>query len=82
MYILLFEFNLDQQLLIVDSLIATNGMFNSRDFSHRLRKWYNNGYPELDNKPPFGIGEENSLIPHKVEIKYEVSSMETHHLII
>ncbi|CAG8579006.1 2067_t:CDS:2 [Funneliformis mosseae] len=48
--------DMDQQLLIIDSLTATNGLFNSRDFARRLHKWVNHGYPELDNKPPNGLG--------------------------
>jgi hypothetical protein len=60
--LLIFAQLLDQQLLIIDSLIATNGLFNSRDFAHRLSKWINKGYPELNNKPPFGIGKKSFLI--------------------
>ncbi|RIB12549.1 ADP-ribosylglycohydrolase-domain-containing protein [Gigaspora rosea] len=46
----------DQQLLIIDSLICSNGIFNTKDFANRLSKWNDDGYPELDNKPPNGIG--------------------------
>ncbi|CAG8627633.1 2618_t:CDS:2 [Acaulospora morrowiae] len=46
----------DQQLLIIDTLISNDGVFNTRDFSARLANWSNQGYPELDNKPPNGIG--------------------------
>ncbi|KAG9296369.1 hypothetical protein G9A89_014961 [Geosiphon pyriformis] len=46
----------DQQLLIIESLLTTNGSFNSRDFAIRLFEWAEKGFPELDNKPPFGIG--------------------------
>ncbi|CAG8731705.1 18892_t:CDS:2 [Dentiscutata erythropus] len=46
----------DQQLLIIDSLLCSNGRFNTRDFAKRLSKWVDDGYPELDNKPPNGIG--------------------------
>ncbi|KAF0536944.1 ADP-ribosylglycohydrolase [Gigaspora margarita] len=46
----------DQQLLIIDSLIGSNGIFNTKDFANHLSKWVDDGYPELDNKPPNGIG--------------------------
>ncbi|CAG8437620.1 10515_t:CDS:2 [Ambispora gerdemannii] len=46
----------DQQLLIVQSLLSLNGIFNTRDFAKRLRQWAERGFPELENKPPFGIG--------------------------
>ncbi|CAG8557072.1 19135_t:CDS:2, partial [Racocetra persica] len=46
----------DQQLLIIDSLLCSNGIFNTRDFAKRLSKWDEEGYPELENKPPNGIG--------------------------
>jgi len=42
---------LDQLLLIIETLIANDGIFNSCDFAMRLRKWANQGFPELDNKP-------------------------------
>ncbi|GBC38452.2 ADPribosylglycohydrolase superfamily protein [Rhizophagus irregularis DAOM 181602=DAOM 197198] len=68
----------DQQLLIIDSLIATNGLFNSRDFAHRLSKWVNKGYPELNNKPPFGIGKTvGTVLSHsKFEAKPHRASWE------
>ncbi|RHZ84322.1 hypothetical protein Glove_83g84 [Diversispora epigaea] len=46
----------DQLLLIIDTLIANDGIFNSCDFAMRLKKWVDQGFPELDNKPPCGIG--------------------------
>ncbi|CAG8454040.1 10939_t:CDS:2 [Diversispora eburnea] len=35
---------------------ANDGIFNSRDFAMGLKKWVDQGFPELDNKPPCGIG--------------------------
>ncbi|RHZ73035.1 hypothetical protein Glove_233g13 [Diversispora epigaea] len=46
----------DQLLLIINTLIANGGIFNSCDFAMRLRKWANQGFPELDNKPTCDIG--------------------------
>src|SRR5205823_7974313 len=60
----------DQLLVIVDSLISTNGYFDTLDFAEKLKKWQKMGHPELDNKPPLGIGMTvGSVLDHKNFLK-------------
>ncbi|KAI8579426.1 hypothetical protein K450DRAFT_242106 [Umbelopsis ramanniana AG] len=45
----------DQQLLLVQSLIHTGGVFNNKDFAKRLKDWSQHGLVAL-SKPPLGTG--------------------------
>ncbi|KAG2179634.1 hypothetical protein INT44_006482 [Umbelopsis vinacea] len=45
----------DQQLLLVQSLIHTGGVFNNKDFAKRLKDWSQHGLVAL-SKPPIGAG--------------------------
>ncbi|CAG8486355.1 2352_t:CDS:2 [Paraglomus occultum] len=46
----------DQQILLVQSLLSQKGRLLTKDFANRLKIWAKDGFPELDDKPPFGIG--------------------------
>lgn len=47
---------LDQQLLILQCLLADNGTLNPLHFAYRIKEWCRIGFPELDDKLPNGIG--------------------------
>ncbi|KAJ3331771.1 hypothetical protein HDU76_002269 [Blyttiomyces sp. JEL0837] len=46
----------DQQLLILKTLLDNGGQFNQLDSARRLSAWVKEGFVELGNKPPYGIG--------------------------
>ncbi|KAI8919478.1 ADP-ribosylation/Crystallin J1 [Powellomyces hirtus] len=54
----------DQLLLLVQSVLATGGSFDFRDFAARLKYWIGNGlvFPDGSTKPPCGIGRTVSLV--------------------
>ncbi|TPX59610.1 hypothetical protein PhCBS80983_g02358 [Powellomyces hirtus] len=54
----------DQLLLLVQSVLATGGSFDFRDFAARLKYWIGNGlvFPDGSTKPPYGIGRTVSLV--------------------
>jgi len=53
-------------LLIVQNLLADNGVVDPANFAFRLEEWKRLGWPELDSKLPNGMGRTvYSAIAHK-----------------
>eukprot|EP01127_Copromyxa_protea_P009464 TRINITY_DN2241_c0_g1_i1.p1 TRINITY_DN2241_c0_g1~~TRINITY_DN2241_c0_g1_i1.p1 ORF type:complete len:156 (+),score=17.68 TRINITY_DN2241_c0_g1_i1:184-651(+) len=47
----------DQMILILDSIIENNGKIDHLDFAQKLKKWVQQGFPELGDSTSSGCGQ-------------------------
>ena len=57
----------DQLILLLDAIVAGNGLLNIRDFAKSLKRWRNSGFPELGDTSGLGVGQTvHSVLEHPV----------------
>mmetsp|Transcript_57763 Transcript_57763/g.153996 ORF Transcript_57763/g.153996 Transcript_57763/m.153996 type:complete len:277 (-) Transcript_57763:480-1310(-) len=72
----------DQQVLLLQSLLATGGRAEPQDFARRLLTWREKGFPQLGDESGAGLGQATKAVlndPKFLESPHEVAVAHTSH---